>query len=152
MNRSLMLVAAVAVLAAGSSCRPRSSDWQEADGTGLGVSHVVICWLKRPGSYEDRQRVLAACRTLVDIPGVTEVTVGNAIASERPVVDSSYDVGMVVRFTDEKAMREYDQHPIHVAAVEKTLKPLVERFLVYDVDTLGQYRSPARGMNESGAR
>ena len=64
MNRSLILLAAVAVLAAGSSCR-RSTASQEMDGTSLGVSHVVICWLKRPGSYEDRQRVLHACRTLI---------------------------------------------------------------------------------------
>ena len=151
MNRSLMLLAAVAMLTAGSSCR-RSTGWREPDGTSLGVSHVVICWLKRPGSYEDRQRVLAACRTLSDIPGVTEVTVGYAIASERPVVDSSYDVGMIVRFRDEKAMRDYDQHPIHVAAVETTIKPLVERFIVYDVQTHGRYELPASRTNETGAR
>ena len=152
MNRSLILLAAVAVLAAGSSCRTRSTGWQEPDGTSLGVSHVVICWLKRPGSYEDRQQVLAACRTLSDIPGVTEVTVGTAIPSDRPVVDSSYDIGMVVRFRDEKAMRDYDQHPIHLKAVETTIKPLVERFVVYDVQTHARYGLPASRMNEEGAR
>ena len=146
------LLAVVAVLAAGTSCRTHSTGWEESEGKSLGVSHVIICWLKRPGSYEDRQRVIDACRTLIDIPGVTEVTVGAAIPSQRPVVDSSYDVGMIVRFRDETAMREYDQHPIHRAAVETTIKPLVERFVIYDMQTHGRYWSPASRMNAEGAR
>jgi hypothetical protein len=152
MKRSPALLVVVAVLAAGTSCRTHSTRWEEGEGKSLGVSHVVICWLKRPGSYEDLQRVLKAYRTLIDIPGVTEVTVGTAIPSQRPVVDSSYDVGMVIRFRNEAAMRDYDQYPVHRAAVESTIKPLVERFVVYDVQIHGRYSSPADRVNREGAR
>ena len=143
MKASRTLLAAVALLASGTSCRMHSTGFEESDARVIGVSHVVVCWLKEPGNAEHRRRVIEACKGLIDIPGVQEVTVGTAIPSTRPVVDSSYDVAMVVRFRDEKAMRDYDQHPIHVNAIEKTLKPLVARFVVYDFQNRARLWSPA---------
>ena len=40
----------------------------------------------------------------------------------------------------------------HFGFLVEDNEALVERFVVYDVDTLGQYRSPARRSNETGAR
>ncbi len=63
---------------------------------------------------------------------IGDSTIGTAVASERPIVDSSFDVALVISFTDKAALDSYLTHPLHVQLVEQTLKPLVERILVYD--------------------
>ena len=98
------------------------------------VTHVVLCWLKTPGDEAGRQRITETTRTLESIPGVVNVTVGRAMPSTRPVVDSSFDVGIVITFADEPALRAYDQHPAHKQAVETVLRPLVAKLLIYDIE------------------
>jgi hypothetical protein len=97
-----------------------------------GIGHVVVFWLKDAGNAEHRATILNASRRFEQIPGVVSVEAGQVIASTRPVVDSSFDVAVVIRFSDEQAMREYDQHPIHQEAVRGVLRELVERVRVYD--------------------
>jgi hypothetical protein len=96
------------------------------------VTHVVVCWLKTPGDEAARQQLIDDSKSFARIPGVVEVSAGRAIPSTRAVVDSSYDVAVVMKFKDEDALRSFAQHPIHVAAVERTIKPLVARYVVYD--------------------
>ena len=96
------------------------------------VTHVVLCWLKTPGDEAARQKIIETSKTFESIPGVVSVTSGRVLPSTRPVVDSSYDVGIVVTFTDEDALRAYDGHPTHRKAVDEVLKPLVGKFVVYD--------------------
>ncbi|MDK3161858.1 Dabb family protein [Kamptonema cortianum] len=98
----------------------------------LAVAHVVVVWLKEPGNQEQIDKIIATSRGFHKIPGVTSVKAGRAISSERPVVDSSYDVAIIITFANERAMREYDTHPLHKKAVEEVIKPLVEKFIVYD--------------------
>ena len=96
------------------------------------LEHVVIVWLKQPGNQDAQSRIIAASQALTAIPGVVSLRVGTAVASERPIVDSSFDVALVVSFSDRAALDSYLNHPLHVQLVETTLKPLVERILVYD--------------------
>src|SRR5688500_16681248 len=65
------------------------------------VAHVVVAWLKKPGDATDRQKLIDAAPRLREIPGVVDVYAGPPIPSERPVVDSSYDVGIILFFADE---------------------------------------------------
>ena len=53
--------------------------------------------------------------------------------STRPVVDSSFDLAVLIAFEDEAALRAYDAHPTHKRAVEGVLRPLVGKFVIYDV-------------------
>src|SRR4051812_38191997 len=76
------------------------------------VTHVVICWLKYDKGAV--QRIVNASDELRKIPGVVSVTAGRPIPSTRPVVDSSFGVGIVVTFKDEEALRAYETDPIHV--------------------------------------
>jgi hypothetical protein len=69
---------------------------------------------------------------LTSIPGVLSLRAGTAVASNRPIVDSTFDVALVISFSDRAALDSYLIHPLHVQLVEKTLKPLVARILVYD--------------------
>jgi len=98
------------------------------------VSHVVICWLKSPGDEAARQRIIDASQDLRKIPGVVSVTAGHPIPSTRPVVDSSYDVGIIITFRDEAALRAYETNSIHVKARNEILRPLTAKLVIYDFD------------------
>ena len=96
------------------------------------VHHVVVCWLKESGSAEARNRIIRASQEFADIPGVVSVRAGTMLPSKRPIVDSTFDVAIVLVFPDEKTMKEYLVHPRHQKAVKEILRPLVSRILVYD--------------------
>jgi hypothetical protein len=96
------------------------------------VAHVVLVWLKKPGDPAGRDAIVRSSKSLWSIPGVVSVRAGPAIPSDREVVDSTYDVGLVVLFSDEAAMRAYGSHPVHQRMVEEVIKPHVERYRVYD--------------------
>jgi len=97
------------------------------------VDHVVLMWLKRPGNAADRQTLLAACTDLRVIPGIKFLDSGTALASDRPVVDDSFDVGLTVRFDSAKSLHAYETDPRHVKKVTEVLKPLTKKIVVYDI-------------------
>ena len=96
------------------------------------IDHVVIIWLKDHGNAHQQQQMIDRSKTFNQIPGVLSISVGTCLPSTRPVVDSSYDVALVMRFASEQALQEYDQHPIHKKAVQELLAPLAAKFLIYD--------------------
>ncbi len=96
------------------------------------LEHVVIVWLKDPGNTEHRQRIIGESQVLAGIPGVLSLKSGSVVQSERDIVDSSFDVALVVSFENRAALDDYLVHPLHVRLVEQTLKPLVDRIRVYD--------------------
>ena len=104
----------------------------QANGASEAVEHVVVVWLKDPGNAEHRRRIIAESAVLREIPGVTGLRMGEMIPSDRPIVDSTFDVALIVSFADRAAMQHYLSHPVHVELVGKTLKPLVEKIRVYD--------------------
>ena len=97
------------------------------------VKHVVFCWLKTPGDESARQRIIDETAKFRTIPGVVGVTAGRAVPSTRPVVDSSFDVGLVITFRDEAALKAYDTDPVHVKSRDEVLRPLSAKLLVYDI-------------------
>jgi hypothetical protein len=98
-----------------------------------GVTHVVLCWLNQPGDAAARQKLIDASHTFADIPGVAAISAGTPLPSTRPVVDSSFDVGVMIEFVSEDALRAYEQHPIHQKAVAEVLRPLTKRLVIYDI-------------------
>jgi hypothetical protein len=97
------------------------------------VDHVVLMWQKRPGNTADRQALLAACSDLRTIPGIKILDAGTALASDRPVVDDSFDVGLLVRFDSAKSLHAYENDPGHLKKVNEVLKPLTKKIVVYDI-------------------
>lgn len=97
------------------------------------VDHVVLMWLKRPGNSADREKLLTACNGLRVISGIRILDAGTALASDRPVVDDSFDVGLTVRFDSAKSLHAYETDPRHVKKVTEVLKPLTEKIFVYDI-------------------
>ena len=121
----IVVCAAAFVLVAGC----RDSATPADSGT---VHHVVVCWLKEPGNREVQDKLISVSRSLGNIPGVVSVSVGRVLPSERPVVDSSFDVAMVLTFKDKEALAAYLEHPEHKKATKETLEPLVKKILIYD--------------------
>ncbi len=111
------------------ACLPLAAQASDDSGT---VEHVVVVWLKTPGDRTAQQQVIRASQSLKSIPGVVSLKAGTMIPSERPIVDSSFDIALTVTFTDEQAMQHYLTHPTHVQLLEETLKPLVDKIQVYD--------------------
>lgn len=96
------------------------------------ITHVVVVWLKTPGDESARRRLIDNARSLADIPGVSDVRTGAVVPSTRPVVDSTYDVALVMTMRDADTLKAYATHPIHRRFVEEQVRPLVERYRVYD--------------------
>jgi hypothetical protein len=96
------------------------------------VDHIVLVWLKRPGSADDKQALIESGKELRAIPGIRFLDSGIALPSERPIVDDSFDVGFVMRFESKAALAAYSVHPTHMKAKEKLLR-LSNRIVVYDV-------------------
>ena len=97
-----------------------------------GVEHVVLCWLNEPGNAAHRDQVIRTTRELLMIPELRRLVVGQPLASERAIVDDSFDVGIVMNFEDAPALQRYLEHPEHVRRVREILQPLCQRVLVYD--------------------
>lgn len=98
------------------------------------VEHVVLVWLNEPGNAAHKEAMVAACRTFPkEIPGILSLSVGDALPSDREVVDDSFDLGLVIRFKDKAALDAYEKHPVHVKAVKEVLAPNVRKLVVHDV-------------------
>lgn len=123
--KPLVLLPVVFALASCAGIAPPSSP-----GT---VDHVVMIWQKRPGNEADRAALLAACEKLRVIPGIRSLDAGRVLPSERPVVDDSFDVGLVVRFDSARSLHGYETDPRHVKQVNEVLKPLSRKIVAYDV-------------------
>jgi len=99
------------------------------------VEHIVLVWLKRPGNAADLATVIATAKMFqAEISQIQHLSVGTAVPSERPIVDDSFDVGLVMRFNSKADMDAYEKHPVHVNAVKQTLLPLAKKLLVYDIE------------------
>lgn len=95
--------------------------------------HHVFFWLKRPGSSEDRQALIAGLRTLRAIPVIRDLQIGIPASTERrDVVDASFDVSELMVFANAADQKVYQDHPIHHAFV-KACEHLWQRVVVYDM-------------------
>lgn len=96
------------------------------------VTHVVVCWLKNPGDAAARKQLISDSKSFKEIPGIIDVSAGVILPSTRPAVDSTFDVAIVMKFKDQQSLATYGQHPLHLVAIERTLKPLVAKYVIYD--------------------
>lgn len=97
-----------------------------------GIDHVVLVWLKRPGNANDRAELISAGESLRSIPGIRSFHSGQALRSDRPIVDDSFDVGFVIRFESAHALTDYASHPVHLEAQGK-LRALSDKVVIYDI-------------------
>lgn len=112
-----------------SKVLPHATDTDEP-----GVYHVILCWLKDPGNDSNREKLIRQTRQLESIPDVISIKVGEMLPSQRPIVDNTYDIGIIMSFKDQKAMNRFLDNPIHQEASQKVLIPLTSKVIVYDFE------------------
>jgi hypothetical protein len=129
-----MIRLTLAVLLAVSTCSCTTSNHSPGSGQ---VTHVIVVWLKKPGDQAARQRVIDESKKLREIPGVRSVAAGSVIPSARPVVDSSFDVAIVMTLDSKSDLEKYTTHPKHQGLVQNVIRPLVDHYKVYDMEDPG---------------
>ena len=97
-------------------------------------SHIVVFWVKPAPRHAADELIAGANKLLKSVPGVVHFHVGRMVPSPRPVVEQSYQVALSLIFPDRQALDEYQVHPYHVEFVEKYMKRLVKKIVVYDFE------------------
>ncbi|MEN7547294.1 Dabb family protein [Rapidithrix thailandica] len=96
------------------------------------IIHTVIFSLKHEaGSPEERQFLDDARTILTAIPGVEEFEVRKQVSQK-----NEYQFGFSMKFADQQAYDKYNQHPEHIAFVEKRWKKEVTDFLEIDYEQM----------------
>jgi len=99
------------------------------------VTHVVLVWLEDSVTASEIAEIRSHSLELRAIPGVISVRVGSAVPSLRPIVDDSFDLGVVMDFESVEAMRRYVTDPRHEEFVQRYVKGRAARLSVYDIRT-----------------
>ena len=129
-NAKLFLLPVIAAAILLSSCAQMGCQPAAKPGN---VTHVVLVWLKKKGDAAERAKIIAAAKDFRGkIPGILAMSVGEPLPGTRPVVDSTYDVGLVIRFESKEAMEAYERNPVHQKAVKEILAPAAKKLQVYD--------------------
>lgn len=127
--RLLFLLAALGIANAAFAQRP-------ANAVGGKAYHVVIVWLKQHGDENARRKYIQGSKRLAKLPGILAYNIGTVAAVKRekpsPAVDASYDIAVSSTFESKQALENYLQHPEHHKVIHEVLKPLVEKYQVYD--------------------
>lgn len=96
--------------------------------------HSVFFWLREDLSDAERAAFRKGVDTLATIGSAEAVYVGTpAATAERPVVDTTYDIGLTVVAKDVAAHDVYQEDPIHLAFVNE-FKGYWTKVMIYDVD------------------
>lgn len=123
---TVALLVGIILLLGGCSSLPATNHTQG------GINHIILLWLHDPGNPRQQQQIIDATKSLENIPGVIKIRVGTTLPSERKIVDSSFDIGIHMLFSDQQAMADYISHPDHVSTVGQAIMPLVKRIQIYD--------------------
>jgi heme-degrading monooxygenase HmoA len=98
--------------------------------------HVTVIWLKQHGDAEARRKYIEGSKRLSKLPGVLSYNIGTitTIIRDKPnhAVDDSYDVAISSTFESKQALENFLKNPEHHKVVHEVLKPLVEKYKVYD--------------------
>ena len=81
--------------------------------------HSVYFWLKPELTTEQREAFARDIQTLREIETVLVCGIGTPVPCDRPVVDSSYDYGLVLLFANQADEEAYIADPLHRAFAEK---------------------------------
>ncbi|MBI4979400.1 MAG: Dabb family protein [Spirochaetes bacterium] len=75
--------------------------------------HTVFFWLKKDITAENRALFERELKTLTAIPSAKSGFCGKPAATDRPVVDRSYDYGLTVMFDGLAGHDAYQIDPLH---------------------------------------
>jgi hypothetical protein len=93
--------------------------------------HHVYFWLKNAGSKEDKARLLKGLQTLSTIEAIKMAHIGVPADTNREVIDTSYQLSLLLIFENRKDQDTYQNHPTHLQFV-KDCSELWTKVIVYD--------------------
>jgi len=96
------------------------------------ITHVVMVWLKQPGNESQRSAFIKASEELNNLPGIISRHVGVVQASDRAIVDDTFDVAVTVTMKNKAALDAYLNNPKHKKILKEKIKPLTNRVVAYD--------------------
>lgn len=97
--------------------------------------HTVFFWLWQTLDTEDRRRFEEGLDLLTRDPNVRDRRIGKPAATNRAVIDSSYDYGVVLRFDTLASHDAYQAGLAHQVFLE-TCADLWSRVQVFDIDEM----------------
>lgn len=98
-------------------------------------SHTVFFWLWKTIGDDERVQFEQGLAALTRDPNVLDRRIGKPAATDRPVIDTSYDYGMVLRFETLAAHDAYQEGQTHQQFLE-TCARMWSRVQVYDIDEI----------------
>ena len=81
--------------------------------------HSVYFWLSPDLTPDARAEFTRDIQTLRDIPTVRACYIGAPADTDRPVIDRSYDCGLILLFDTQADEEAYLAHPLHRAFADK---------------------------------
>ncbi len=96
-------------------------------------THHVHFWLK---DKADREKLIEGLYSLVPIKSIRNIHIGVPADTDRAVIDRSYDVSLLILFDDKAAQDAYQDDPVHLLFVNNYAKPLVEKVVVQDSESV----------------
>lgn len=95
--------------------------------------HTVFFWLRKGISAADRKAFDAGLKSLLAIETIRQGHVGKPAATDRPVIDRTYDRGLTVVFDSQADHDAYQADPIHLKFVKTCSKYWIQ-VRVYDYE------------------
>jgi hypothetical protein len=93
--------------------------------------HHVFFWLAQPASTADHAALLAGLEALTKVPSIQQSHIGVPAATNRDVIETTYQFSWLAIFPDRQSQDDYQVDPIHLQFVE-TCKHLCSKVVVYD--------------------
>ena len=97
--------------------------------------HHVFFWLANAGNEADRNALVAGLQKLTSIKSIQQAHIGRPAATNREVIDNSYDVSWMLLFKTKEDQDQYQDDPVHLEFV-KTCAHLWQKVVVYDSEKL----------------
>ena len=134
----LMMIFGVFILSL-ASCQSHHQNSEDNDGGEHAKSldnpfiHSVYFWFKEGVTQEQLDAFYTDSKQLAEISSVRGYFYGKPAATDRPIVERSYDYAVVVHFEDLAGHDVYQADPIHLNLL-KTHSDLWERVMITDID------------------
>ncbi|HJS53516.1 MAG TPA: Dabb family protein [Chitinophagaceae bacterium] len=97
---------------------------------GMFIHHVYF-WLKNPGNKEDKAKLVEGLRKLSKVKTIKNFYIGQPAATQRDVIDSSYDISWLLFFDNAADQDSYQSDPVHLKFVEEC-SSLWQKVVVFD--------------------
>jgi Stress responsive A/B Barrel Domain len=97
--------------------------------------HHVYFWLKNHESKEDRDKLVAGLRKLSKVKTIKSFHIGEPAATNRDVIDHSYNISWCLFFKNKADQDSYQTDPIHLNFVKENAD-LWTKVVVYDSEDI----------------